>query len=49
VLLYYIVYPIYAITWFPISIQGIMDKNNKEWSHTIHTRNMNIDELEKVN
>ncbi|NFD78701.1 glycosyltransferase [Clostridium botulinum] len=49
VLLYDIVYPIYAITWFPISIQGIMDKNNKEWSHTIHTRNMNIDELEKVN
>ncbi|AJD32550.1 MULTISPECIES: glycosyltransferase family 2 protein [Clostridium] len=49
VLLYYIVYPIYAITWFPISIQGIMDKNNKEWSHTIHTRSMNIDELEKVN
>lgn len=49
VLLYYIVYPIYAITWFPISIQGIMDKNNKEWSHTIHTRNMNIDELEKLN
>ncbi|ENK1242579.1 glycosyltransferase family 2 protein [Clostridium sp. FAM 1755] len=49
VLLYYIVYPIYAITWFPISIQGIMDKDNKEWSHTIHTRSMNIDELEKVN
>ncbi|WP_251860373.1 glycosyltransferase family 2 protein [Clostridium sp. Marseille-Q2269] len=49
VLLYYIVYPIYAITWFPISIQGILDKNNKEWSHTIHTRSMNIDELEKVN
>ncbi len=47
-LLYYIVYPIYAITWFPISIQGIMDKNNKEWSHTIHTRSMNIDELEKL-
>jgi cellulose synthase/poly-beta-1,6-N-acetylglucosamine synthase-like glycosyltransferase len=49
VLLYYIVYPIYAITWFPISIQGIIDKDNKEWSHTIHTRSMNIDELEKVN
>ncbi len=49
VLLYYIVYPIYAITWFPISIQGIMHKDNKEWSHTVHTRSMNIDELEKVN
>ncbi|EJO5348053.1 glycosyltransferase family 2 protein [Clostridium botulinum] len=49
ILLYYIVYPIYAITWFPISIQGIMYKNNKEWSHTIHTRSMNMDELEKVN
>nr|WP_241393047.1 glycosyltransferase family 2 protein [Clostridium tetanomorphum] len=46
---YYIIYPIYAITWLPISIQGIIHKNDKEWSHTLHTRNVDISELEKAN
>lgn len=49
ILLYYIVMPIYQITWFPIAIQGILKKNDKEWSHTKHTRNVDIDELEKAN
>lgn len=46
---YYIIYPIYSITWFPISVQGIMDKNKKEWSHTVHTRSVKINDLEKAN
>jgi cellulose synthase/poly-beta-1,6-N-acetylglucosamine synthase-like glycosyltransferase len=46
---YYLIYPIYAITWMPISIQGILDKDKKEWSHTLHTRSVNITELEKAN
>lgn len=46
---YYIIYPIYSLTWFPISVQGIMDKNKKEWSHTIHTRSVKINDLEKAN
>ncbi|WP_027623329.1 glycosyltransferase family 2 protein [Clostridium lundense] len=46
---YYVIYPIYAITWLPISIQGIMHRNDKEWSHTMHTRNVDISELEKAN
>lgn len=46
---YYILYPIYSLTWLPISLQGIIHKNDKEWSHTLHTRSVNIDELEKVN
>ena len=46
---YYIIYPIYAITWLPISVQGIIHKNDKEWSHTLHTRNVDINELEKAN
>jgi cellulose synthase/poly-beta-1,6-N-acetylglucosamine synthase-like glycosyltransferase len=45
----YLIYPIYAFTWMPISIQGILDKNKKEWCHTIHTRSVNIAELEKAN
>lgn len=49
VFLYYLVFPIYTITWLPISILGLLDKNNKEWSHTLHTRSINISDLEKVN
>lgn len=49
VFLYYLVFPIYTITWLPISVQGILDRNNKEWSHTVHTRSVNITDLEKVN
>ena len=49
VFLYYLIYPLYLLTWLPISIQGIIDRNNKEWSHTLHTRSVNITDLEKVN
>jgi hypothetical protein len=49
ILWYYILYPLYSITWLPISIQGIIDKNNKEWCHTVHTRSVDITDLEKVN
>ncbi len=48
VLMYYIfIYPIYIITWVPISIQGILNKNKKEWFHTDHSRNISIKDLEK--
>lgn len=46
---YYIIYPIYAATWIPISLKGMMDKDNKEWDHTEHTRSISIDELEEAN
>ncbi|WP_315118052.1 glycosyltransferase family 2 protein [uncultured Clostridium sp.] len=46
---YYLIYPIYTITWLPISIQGILRKNDKVWSHTPHTRDVHINELEKAN
>lgn len=49
VFLYYLVFPVYTITWLPISIHGIIDRNKKEWSHTVHTRSVNISDLEKVN
>lgn len=46
---YYILYPLYSITWIPISVQGIIHKGNKEWSHTVHTRNVDIKDMEKAN
>jgi cellulose synthase/poly-beta-1,6-N-acetylglucosamine synthase-like glycosyltransferase len=35
-------YGFYTLTWFPITIQGILNKNNKEWSHTKHVRKIEI-------
>ena len=36
----FLLYGLYTLTWIPITIQGILNKNNKEWSHTKHVRNM---------
>lgn len=44
--LYYPTYVLYCLTWIPISIQGVIMKNNKEWSHTLHTRTLSIHEIE---
>lgn len=46
---YYILYPIYSITWLPISIEGILNKNKKEWNHTVHTRSISVSDIEKAN
>ena len=44
-LLCYVTYSFYSLTWVPITILGILDKNKKEWSHTKHTRQMSIEEM----
>lgn len=38
----FLLYGLYTITWIPITIQGIWNKNNKEWNHTKHIRNIEI-------
>jgi hypothetical protein len=43
---WYLLYGIYTLTWIPITIQGILDKNNKEWSHTKHIRQIGIQDVE---
>ena len=35
-------YGFYTLTWIPITIQGILNKNNKEWNHTKHVRKIEI-------
>ena len=49
IFLWYILYPIYTLTWIPITIQGVIDKNSKVWNHTIHTRQISIDDIENNN
>ena len=38
----YLLYGIYTLTWIPITVQGIIRKNNKEWNPTKHVRNVEI-------
>lgn len=40
--IWYLLYGVYTLTWIPITIQGILNKNNKEWSHTKHVRQIGI-------
>ncbi|MDS1002465.1 glycosyltransferase family 2 protein [Clostridium sporogenes] len=44
--IWYLLYGIYTLTWIPITIQGILNKNDKEWSHTKHIREMSIQEMD---
>ena len=38
----YLLYSIYTLTWIPITIQGILRKNNKDWNPTKHVRSVEI-------
>lgn len=44
----YLTYAIYSLTWIPITLIGWFNKNQREWSHTKHTRQISIDELEQI-
>jgi hypothetical protein len=46
IFIWYLLYGVYTLTWIPITIQGILDKNNKEWDHTKHIRQIGIQEME---
>lgn len=41
-------FPIFAITWIPIILLGIINRNKKVWNHTVHTRQITIKELEET-
>jgi cellulose synthase/poly-beta-1,6-N-acetylglucosamine synthase-like glycosyltransferase len=40
-----ILYPIFMYSWIPIIIAGFIHRNKKEWSHTLHTRSINYEEI----
>ena len=44
----YVTFSLYSLTWIPITVIGWLKKDNKEWSHTKHTRSITLDELEKT-
>lgn len=48
ILKYLMLVPIYNLTWVPIIIQGFIHRNNREWSHTLHIRALDIAEMESI-
>ncbi|MCG8501721.1 MAG: glycosyltransferase [Firmicutes bacterium] len=46
VMLGYLMYPVFNFTYGIIAIQGMIDKNKKEWAHTVHNRNIRLKDLE---
>ncbi|NTV90276.1 MAG: glycosyltransferase, partial [Clostridiales bacterium] len=48
VLGYFIIFPIYNLTWIPIIIQGFIARNETEWSQTSHTRAMDLKDVARL-
>lgn len=48
VALFYLIFPFYNLTWIPIIIQGFINRNETEWSHTLHTRAIDINEIKEL-
>jgi len=47
---YYVTYIFYGITWFPVTLWGLINhKNQSVWSHTKHHRGISIQSLEESN
>ncbi|AYE33476.1 glycosyltransferase family 2 protein [Clostridium septicum] len=38
----FLLYALYTLTWIPITIQGMLKKNNKDWNPTKHVRSIEI-------
>ncbi|GAB6988327.1 glycosyltransferase family 2 protein [Paenibacillus pini] len=41
-----ITYPIFLISWWPITVHAFFTQNNKQWSHTKHTRVVRLEEVQ---
>lgn len=42
---YLIFYPIFIYSWIPITLLGFIHRNEREWSHTQHTRSLSYKEV----
>ena len=42
---YLMLYQFFMLTWVPITVAGIIDKNKKSWEKTAHTRSISINEM----
>jgi cellulose synthase/poly-beta-1,6-N-acetylglucosamine synthase-like glycosyltransferase len=43
---YLLLYPIFMFSWWPITFYAFFTQNNKQWSHTQHTRVLRLEEVQ---
>lgn len=43
--IYLILYPLFVYSWVPITFLGFLHRNEREWSHTQHTRGLSYHEV----
>jgi cellulose synthase/poly-beta-1,6-N-acetylglucosamine synthase-like glycosyltransferase len=46
VYLYLLAFPVYLLSWYPITFYAFFTQNNKQWSHTKHTRVVRLEEVQ---
>ncbi|WP_040950445.1 glycosyltransferase family 2 protein [Gorillibacterium massiliense] len=39
-------FPLYLISWYPLTMYAFFTQNNKQWSHTAHTRVLRLEEVQ---
>ncbi len=42
---YLVLYPLFIYSWIPITIVGFLHRNEREWSHTAHTRGLSYKDV----
>jgi len=40
-------FPLFLLSWYPITFHAFFTQNNKSWSHTKHTRVLRLDDVQK--
>ncbi len=43
-----IAFPLFLLSWYPITMHAFFTQNNKRWSHTQHTRVLRLDDVQKL-
>jgi hypothetical protein len=44
--LYLVTFPVFMLSWWPITVYAFFTQNNKQWSHTEHTRVIRLEEVQ---
>lgn len=42
---YLVFYPLFIYSWIPITLLGFVHRNQREWSHTVHTRSISYKDV----
>jgi len=42
---YLLLYPVFLLSWWPITFYAFFTQNNKQWSHTKHTRVIRLEDV----